>query len=231
MYRALRTVLLAALVVGATVHQAQAQSNIVIGLPNWPSVLMVPDPAWWSGADGLQDQWCQADRASWYSSWAGGTQNQIAFSCFSVPDPQSGVWNSVSRWRGFTGHTTQTYFSGYEMGVEGQRDPAGSETVDRWYLYRFEDNQTILHISKPYQNSLVLGENNKPIDLYATGMIDVPQGIVRAKGLMLAPETRPTCSAATAGRIAYQAGAPGVKDSVAVCAKASNNVWNWRTIF
>ena len=29
------------------------------------------------------------------------------------------------------------------MGVEGQRDPAGSETVDRWYLYRFEDNQTI----------------------------------------------------------------------------------------
>ena len=204
-------------------------SNIVTGLPTWKAVLFAPDPGWRTGADGIQDQWCQTNNATWNTPWA-GTQNQITFSCFAVPNATTGAWNASFRLRGYTGHLSNTWFNGYDIGLEGQR-LNGVETVDRFYIYRFADNQTILSVSKPYQQTLILGQVDKPMDFWVSGMVDVPQNYIRAQGLVLYPQSLPVCNVNNAGRFNYASGAAGVKDTVTVCAKDSNNVYAWRTIY
>jgi hypothetical protein len=131
---------------------------------------------------------------------------------------------------GIHGHVSNTWFNGYDIGLEGQR-LNGVETADRFFIYRFVDDQTILSVSQPYEQTLVLGQIDKPMDFWVSGMVDVPRNYVRTQGLVLYPLSLPPCNASNAGRFNYASGAPGVKDTVTVCAKDSNNVYAWRTIY
>ena len=184
-------------------------SNIVMGLPTWKAVLFAPDPAWRTGSDGIQDQWCQTNNATWNTPWA-GMQNQIVWSCFGVPNPTTGAWNASFRLRGYTGHLSNTWFNGYDIGLEGQR-LNGVETVDRFFIYRFVDDQTILSVSQPYPQVLVLGQVDKPMHFWVSGMVDVPKNYIRAQGLILYPLSLPLCDVSNAGRFNYASGAPGVR--------------------
>lgn len=73
--------------------------------------------------------------------------SSAVFSCFSVPDPTTHRWESDLRVRGFTGNLNQPnnqYFGGYNIGVEGTF-VNGQETVNRFFIWDFGTNQTILY--------------------------------------------------------------------------------------
>lgn len=56
-------------------------------------------------------------------------------------------------------------------------------------------------------------------------------GFVDVKKLRLETGAKPTCEAGIRGTFWYVAGAAGVKDTVEVCAKASDNSYAWRVIY
>ena len=216
----------------ATSTSAQQSSNILMGLPSWKAAVFVPDPDWWKAGfpDDIQDQSCRVTNQVFNTVW-GGLQNLSVFTCYGVPHPQTGTWNANTRWRGYTGHNTDTYFAGYEMGTEGRRIN-GVEDTDRWYLWRFSDSASILSIGKPNSNILAVGTSTIPIQIWAPGGVDVTSaGWVQAKALRLYSTSLTTCNSGNAGRFNYMSGATGVKDMVNVCAKDAANVWAWRTIY
>ncbi len=170
-------------------------TNIILGTKAFQGVIFAPDPAWNTGADGIQDQRCQVDSGVLTGNWA-GSQNVIALSCFGVAHPQTGAWDGGFTMRGYTGHTSNQYLGGYRVAAEGQR-VNGVETVDRWYVYRFRDGQTIMHIGFPYADTLVIGENTKPIHLYSTGRVFAGGGFQAPSGTM--GVTVQTCTRFEAG--------------------------------
>jgi hypothetical protein len=65
----------------------------------------------------------------------------------------------------------------------------------------------------------------------AAGRLLVDGGKGAGAGLQLAGGVQPTCDVNSRGTFWYMAGADGVKDSVAVCAKDESNVYAWRPIY
>jgi hypothetical protein len=139
--------------------------NMLVGTSTWPAAVLVPDPAWTGNGQTKADQYCNAVNHQ-------SQNNQIAFECFSVPDPTTGYWNSVVRLRPKIGNG---YGYGHEIGVEGTYDFAtGTERVNRFYVWDFTptpgapNGHTILEHDQVNPFLLVLG-GEKAMSLYATG--------------------------------------------------------------
>ena len=154
-------------------HAAVAQT-VITGLPAWPAVLIAPSPDFKTGLEGQQDQFAQWSSSTWNGA------NQLFNAVFAVPSI-TGTWNSGIRLGSWTGHQTNQYTTGWELGVEGTR-VGGLETINRFYLYRHDNNpgtptqQTILFNDLAAPQTLIVGEavTGKRMQMFATGSVAAP---------------------------------------------------------
>lgn len=202
---------------------AQNPSNITIGAINWPATVFAPDPSWRTGGDGIQDQQCQVNNAVFNTGW-GGLQNQSVFTCLAVPHPETGTWLASTRYRGYTGHLSNTYFAGFEIGTEG-RYLNGAETVNRFFLWDFKNQSGVFNYDTIYKTF------SFNVGIWTAKSIDAPNGWIQAKVLRIYSNVGMGCDANNKGVVNYAAGASGVKDTLQVCAKDAAGIWAWRTIY
>lgn len=204
---------------------AQNPSNITIGTTAWPAVISAPDPTWNTGGDGIHDQRAQVNSGVYTTGW-GGAQNQIAWNLFAVPNASTGTWLASTRFRAYTGHVSNQYVAGYELGVEGQYNfSTGVEGVNRFFLWDFKNNAGVFSYDNIYKTFSFQS------NVWTNKSIDAPNGWVSAKALRIYSNIGMGCDASNKGVVNYAAGASGVKDTVQVCAKDAANVWAWRTLY
>ncbi len=220
-----------ALVLLLLTQPAAAQSNFVYGTQEWPAVLLVPHPEWFMpGLDDIQDEWCQVNTQVFNTSW-GGNQNQIVFTCVGVPNPATGVWMSKVVLRGFSGHNTGTYFGGYELGVEGKRDPiTGIESVNRFLLYRYaEGTHPALGV---FDIDMINDTFSFSPNVYLRKSLDAPAGWISGQAFRLYPTTLPTCNESQRRLERWVDGVVGVTgDKLYACSKDTYGNYGWRLLF